>query len=300
MKTPTEEVTEQNWPHHRARVHREMSALTTPFIASLSRTKDNRRGEHVGTGIYITLQGKRFLLTCEHELQQGYRPDYRLAHLPKAEGNYYAFPHPWIAFPWPVDLGLTCIDPPVWPESDRSSVPVDLIANRYEPVEHELLFVAGHPGAMASFQDIPGDVKLKSNRALYLAREAPLPAGFDSATHFAMEYEMDQAQSTDGTKQKLPPPPGLSGSAIWDTRFAASGYDEKWSVSQATLVGIAQRWIKEENCIIGIKAEALREFLFVALKGYVAYEKCKQRGAAWPEDVTDEDSAYAEATVAGL
>lgn len=300
MGSVNESVTEQNWPTYTARVHRAMSALVLPFIASLSRTRDNRRGEAVGSGVYLKLRGKRFLVTCEHELTKGYQPNYRLAHLPMAERNCYAFPQPWTAFKWPVDLGLTCIDPPLWPETDRSEVPLELIAERYAPVEHELLFVAGHPGEMAKFQDIPGDVKLKSDRALYLAREASLPAWYDSATHFALDYDMDKARATDGSKRKLPRPPGLSGSAIWNTGFVASGYADDWDASHARLVGIAQCWVPEENCIIGVKAEGLRSFLLVALQKHVAYEHCTARGGTWSEEPAGEDIAYAESTVTVL
>ena len=295
-----ENVTEQNWPIYRARVHRQMTAVVVPFIAALSRTRGDRRGESVGSGVYLELQRSRFVLTCEHELTLGYSHDYHLMHLPKADGIYFPFPWPWTAFPWPVDLGMTCIDPPLWPETNRSAVPLDLIADHYVPTEHELLFVAGHPGDMATFQDIPGDVKLKSDRVLYLAREVPLPAGYDPASHFALAYDMERAQATDGSKRKLPRPPGLSGSGIWDTGFAASGYSDEWNASRARLVGIAQRWEPVEDCVIGVKAEALRNFLLVGLRGHVANALCKGRGRNWQDGVSDEDTAYAKSTVVVL
>lgn len=276
-----------------------MAALVVPFIASLSRTRDNRRGEPLGSGVYLKLRGARFLLTCEHELAKGYASGYRLAHLPKAGGNYYACQHPWISKPWPVDLGLTCIDPPLWQETDRSEAALEMMAERYAPAEHELLFVAGHPGEMAAFQDIPGDVILKSDRVLYLARESPLPRNFDPVTHFAVQYEMKAAQTTDGGRRKLPAPPGLSGSAIWDTGFGASGYDANWNAESARLVGVAQKWVPSESCIICVKAEALRSFLLEGVRGYVAYQRWIEQGRP-TEGISEEDALYADSVVMAL
>jgi len=179
---------------------------------------------------------------------------------------------------FPVDLAVTYIDPASWDTGDRSGVPIELVAEQFAPVEHELLFIAGHPGELSKFQNIPGDVKLKSNRALYLARESPLPTGFDPAIHFAMQYEMKKAKATDGSSHRLPNPTGLSGSAIWDTGFTASGYSEKWNSGSARMVGIAQRWLEDESCIIGTKAEAVRRFLLEQVKGDLAYHHWITRG----------------------
>ena len=272
-----------------------------PSVASLSRTRDNQRGDAVGSGIYLKLLNRPYWLTCEHVLGKGYAPVYRLTHLPKSDDFYQAFPHVWFVEPWPVDLGVIYIDPQVWKKGDREGVPLGRIAERYDPVEHELLFICGHPAAEASFRDIPGeDRQLKSNRISYLAREAPLPAGIDPASHFALQYEMNLAKATDPSrKRKLPPPPGFSGSAIWDCGFVRSGCAEKWDPSEARLVGVAQRWLEDESCLIAIKAEAIRSFLLANVRKDFAYHRWVGRGS--PDGgITNDGVAYGDAAVSDL
>jgi hypothetical protein len=82
---------------------------------------------------------------------------------------------------------------------------------------------------------------------------------------------MDLAEATDGSNRKLPPPPGFSGSSVWDTRFVRSRESNTWNASNAKVVGIAQRWVEDEACLICIKAEKVREALLEAVREDFAY-----------------------------
>jgi hypothetical protein len=146
---------------------------------------------------------------------------------------------------------------------------------------------------------IPGEEGLKNDRVLYMARECPLPPGYDPLIQFALVYEMDKATATDGSSRKLPEPPGLSGSAIWNTGFARMGYFENWSSAQARIIGITQRWDPDHSCIIGTKAEAIRSFLLEQVTGDLAYHHWVERGS--PEGgIAEVDVQYAESIVTEL
>jgi hypothetical protein len=87
---------------------------------------------------------------------------------------------------------------------------------------NELLMLCGYSGEASSFKGYPPP-ELQSSLVPYTARERALPADYDPAMHFALQYEMNLAESVDGIGKKLPKPGGFSGSPIWDTRFVAGG-----------------------------------------------------------------------------
>jgi len=146
MKPMNENVTEETWPVHVHRVHREMTVLVRPSVASLSRTRDRKRGEAVGSGIYLTILNRPYLLTCEHVIRKTALAGCSLTHQPKTGDYYHGFPHPWFMEPSPVDLAVTFIDLASWEVGDKIGVPVELFAERYAPTEHEIAFCGGSPG----------------------------------------------------------------------------------------------------------------------------------------------------------
>ena len=89
---------------------------------------------------------------------------------------------------------------------------------------------------------------------------------------------MDLAEATDGSNRKLPPPPGFSGSSVWDTGFVRSGESKTWDAANGKVVGIAQRWVEDEACLICIKAEKLREALLEAVREDFAYSHWVDEG----------------------
>jgi len=121
--------------------------------------------------------------------------------------------------------------------------------------------VCGYPGERSYFTSLTDEPELLSPLIPYTARETALPAGYDPAFHFALQYEMNRAEAADDSRKTLPAPPGFSGAAVWDTGFAASGHSEHWTPAQSRVVGIATEWVENKSCIIGIKAEILTAFL---------------------------------------
>jgi hypothetical protein len=253
-------ITAENWPEIVRRVHTAMAEHVGPYLASISRTHDNKSGKAHGSGIYVAMKKEPGLATCEHVVRTGYESGYRITHLPKDGGYYHAFNREWLAEPYPVDLALTYIDPAIWSEGDREALSRDRIAERGGIAANELLMLCGYPGEASSFKGYPPP-ELQSNLVPYTARATALPADFVPDMHFALQYEMNLAESVNGSGKKLPSPGGFSGSPIWDTRFVASGCSDDWTPAQARVIGMACRWLREESCIIGVKSEVLARFL---------------------------------------
>ncbi|HEY4899230.1 MAG TPA: hypothetical protein VIH91_00275 [Terriglobales bacterium] len=135
------------------------------------------------------MKNRPYLLTCEHVVRKGYANGYRITHLPKADGNYYAFKHPFFPEPYPKDLALTYIDPGIWSLGDRLSLPTSRIATVHNIAQNELLCLCGYPGARSYFSRFSGEAVLYSPLLPYTARETPLPAPFDPDIHFALHYD---------------------------------------------------------------------------------------------------------------
>jgi hypothetical protein len=257
----SEVITPENWPGIVRRVHAEMAEHVRPYLASISKTNDNKSGQTHGSGIYLAMKKGPSLATCEHVVQQGYEGGYRIAHLPKAGGHYYAFNNEWSAVPDPVDLALIQIDPAIWSAGDRLALPLNRIAATHDIAPHELLMLCGHPGKAAYFTSFTDEPELLSPLIPYTARETALPAGYDPAFHFALQYEMNLAEAADDSRKTLPSPKGFSGAPIWDTGFVAGGFSEHWAPAQARVIGMAAEWVENKSCIIGIKAEIVAGFL---------------------------------------
>ncbi len=254
------DITAENWPGIVRRVHAAMAGHVRPYLASISKTNDNKSGKAHGSGIYLAMKKGPSLGTCEHVVREGYEDGYRIAHLPKAGANYYAFNKEWFA-DQSVDLALTIIDPAIRADGDRLALPLDRVAATHDIAPHELLMLCGYPGKASYFTTFTDEPQLLSPLIPYTARETALPAGYDPALHFALQYEMNLAEAADDSKKTLPTARGFSGAPIWDTGFVAGGCSEDWTPASSRVVGIATEWVENKSCIIGIKAEILTAFL---------------------------------------
>jgi len=150
-------ITEQNWPDIVRDVHTRMAEHVQPYLASISRTDDNQSGDAHGSGVYLELKERPYLLTCEHVVRLGYENGYHIVHLPKAGGNYFVFSNPWFLEPCPADLALTYIDPGVWSQGDRVGLPANRIATTHDVATHELLMLCGYPGAASYLSRFSGN-----------------------------------------------------------------------------------------------------------------------------------------------
>src|SRR5580692_6333925 len=192
-------ITPENWPDIARHVHSQTAAHVRPYLASISKTQDNQNGKAHGSGVYLEVKERHYLLTCEHVVQKGYSDGYRIAHLPTVGGYYCAFNNPWFFELYPLDLALTYIDPGIWSGGDRMGLAASRIAPAHDAAPNELLVLCGYPGAASYFTRFTGEPVLDSHLIPYTARETALPEGYDPDIHFALQYEMDLAEPADGS-----------------------------------------------------------------------------------------------------
>lgn len=248
------------WTEMNAIVTAAMRAHVMPFVTPLSKIITHEEGELLGTGSYCSFQSTTYLLTNEHvacELEQR-----SLGHQFFRREDVFRLQQPFLAWGHPEDVAASVIDQPVWEAVTHQArtVPESRFATKHAPAERELLFLAGFSGQRSRF--LFGT--LSSRGTAYLSQEESLPDDprCDADHHFAILYRPDLAQTAPGEKADLPPPPGLSGSLIWDTKAVACWTQgREWNPDLAEVTGIVWGWPSSEGCLIATRVEHIRRFL---------------------------------------
>ena len=230
-----------------------MRAHVRPFVTPISKVLAHDHGEQLGTGSYIDIRGSRYLLTNEHvarELQQ-----HSIAHQFSANDSVFRCINPMVALSAPVDVALALIEDKVWEHSIHTALPIpqSRFASKHAPVQTELLFVVGYPGAHSRFLFNT----LITPGIPYLTQEAPMVASHGNPQyHFALNYSPEKAISPEQRAQPLPPPPGMSGSLVWNTRvLECHNARVAWTPAEAQVTGIVWGW--PDVYLIATKVEHL-------------------------------------------
>lgn len=230
----------------------EIKGFTTP----ISRVVEHDYGELEGSGSYVEIDGGKFLVTNEHVAAR--RSTHSLAHQFGGCSDVYRTMHPFVCITYPHDVALCSIDESVWKRSSHQAraIPFGRFAKQHSPVQRELLFLAGYAGETSKF--LFGQLNAVGHP--YLMQETEMPASHgDPRFHFAIFYPPDKATPIDGTSgTHLPCPPGLSGTLVWNTRYAETTLSGKdWSPSLAQVTGIIWGWPSSDACLLATKAEFL-------------------------------------------
>jgi hypothetical protein len=251
--------TEDEWNHAVLSVAAEMKSFLSAYRTPVFKDHGDY-GEGWGSGSYLALNGRRFLLTNEH-VSTVRREGQHLGHQFLGEEEIYRIVGDHIEYRWPLDLAVLPVSENAWTRKPHLSKTIqpDQIAFAHDPVPGELLTFTGFAGERTNFY-FGG---LASEGTCYTAREAGLPHDdrFNSRFHFGIDYKPDVAQQFDG-KKGLPAPPGLSRSTVWDTRFvAAKMAGENWSPEMTKVTGVIWGWPSAAGILVATRAEYVRSFL---------------------------------------
>jgi hypothetical protein len=183
----------------------------------------------------------------------------------------------------PIDAAVARIDEDIFSTSGKQALPVGSIDERFRPEDGEILFIHGYPGVRSRWSALAEGIL--ANTFPYATDRIPLPAGYDDRLHFAMSFPDDIWDSRFRSVIR-PNPRGLSGSAVWDTRYvAASGV---WAPADAKVCGLLWAYDERHQCLIATKIEAIRAFLLNALQREAAYFHWLQdRQAVLWDEITD-------------
>ena len=146
-------------------------------------------------------------------------------------------------------------------------MPIASIADTFNPHDGEILFIHGYPGVRSRSSVLAEGIL--ANTFPYATDQIPLPAGYDDNLHFAMSFPDDIWDSRFRSLIR-PDPRGLSGSAVWDTRYVAAG-SRGIRFQRATICGLVWAYDPAHHCLIATKIEAVRDFLLRALRHEAAY-----------------------------
>lgn len=247
-------------------VVREMTEYLRAYRTAIYDLKHDY-GEGWGSGSYLRLKDRIFILTNEHVAcarEPGRTQAKILGHQFDGQEDIRAIVGNHLAYPFPLDLALLPLDMRAWAETANQSKPIEIdqISIGHDPVKGELLTFTGFAGEKVSFHFDT----LFAEGTCYTAREVDLPLDprFSSRCHFGLDYRPEAAESVGG-KNGLPLPPGLSGSTVWNTGFvAAKMLGIPWTPERARVTGVIWGWPSEHACLIATRAEFLRSFLLGA------------------------------------
>ena len=268
-------ITNDQWARSCARVTQEMSEYVRRFATPLSMTEAHGSGTAWGSGTYVKGPSLTWVLTAEHVLSN-VPVGGRLAHVPR-DGEEYnaAFGTPVIA-PWPIDAaGL-----PIYPD-DRFVPPPEKIvqqssiASSYSPASEELLFWYSFPGYNVERNDPRLGDKLRKSMfdqlntpgkpmlSQAIAQDVHLSASnFNPAIHVAVHYPVTATRAIDGKTVALPNAAGMSGSALWDTKYVACSLDGRpWSADMAQVCGVVWAVFDDPDVVFVTKIEHVRAAL---------------------------------------
>ncbi|MBL0733499.1 MULTISPECIES: hypothetical protein [Stenotrophomonas] len=265
-----EVMSRDDWDVLCAQVTEEMTSHVKRFAVPLTMSEEHGSGVAWGSGTYISLGRDTWILTAEHVLSNVPEGG-RLAHLPKDGGDYNAaFGRPEVAG-WPVDAAALPIypDPQFLPEAARVT---SSIAESYSPVDEELLFFYGFPGYTVERNDPRQKDKLIVSRFNHLTvsgkpmlsqaigPEVSLAASnFDPNAHVAVHYPFAAQRAKDGVVVPVPNAAGMSGSALWDTKFVdCVNKGISWTPEYAEICGVVWAVLDNPEVIFATKIENVR------------------------------------------
>jgi hypothetical protein len=250
--------TEAEWNAEVPKVVSAMHEYLAPFLVPVTKHL-GEYGEPWGSGTYLTLGGRTFILTNEHVARA--RRTTPLLHQLCDQEDLHEIRGDHFEFEWPLDIAVLPVAKSVWEGSDHraKAITADMISIAHDPAPTELLTFGGFSGDRSNFLFntliTPGTSST--------AREMPLPADdrFKSRFHFAIDYKPDLATKVVGS-HNLPCPPGMNGSAVWNTGFVESRIaGVAWTPERAQITGVVWGWPSSAACIVATRSEYVRSFL---------------------------------------
>lgn len=263
-------VSQQEWEQATARATDAMARYVKQYAVPLTMSEEDGFGTAWGSGTYISFGSDTWVLTAEHVVS-GLPAGGRLAHLPRSGGDYNAaFGRPELAI-WPVDAAAL----PIFPDSrflPEAGNVTSSVARIYAPIEEELLFFYGFPGYRLERNDPRQADKLNLSRFGQLdalgkpvLSQAITPdvqvmaSNFDPVRHVAINYPAVAPRSSDNAMSPLPNAAGMSGCALWDTKFLQCALEGRpWRPELAEICGVVWAVLDKPEVVFATKIEHVR------------------------------------------
>lgn len=246
-----------------------MGELVERFTAAITSIPagDSRRppGDHHGTGWLINIHGQPHICTCEHVAN--FQSKGHLGYSCYGSDGGVSVGSNFSLYPLPVDFATASLDSS-WGvvEHKGECIPQSMIATKHSPIEGEYLYFYGFPGsdAKAYFEEhyIQGTgVFLHEIEFVQELLEEESRA--DPAVHICMSLSPAEAVPLTPQTGELPLPHGMSGSALWNTRYLeVTSAGQSWSPEDARLTGIVWGASQKAEVVVATPIERFRHLLF--------------------------------------
>ncbi len=248
------------------RATQRMAEHTFPYIASVLRAEDDDTGTFCGSAWRLVSMGKRAIVTAAHVLDEAASSSGIVA----VSAERGAPPYPAPCDEWkrsPTD------DLAVWfvPDAYAQGAPSehvsfwsgDAIDATGSRIGTDLLFVHGFPQVRSHFSPALKGALNTSFPYGAMEREEPMERVHMGPHEFALHFEVEGLLASAGSGADFTMPHGLSGSAVW--RLDVGGRrSSAWAPTDAKLVGMALRWVQDEQALTVLHARRVLALLGVS------------------------------------
>ncbi|RQU90551.1 serine protease [Burkholderia cepacia] len=223
-----------------------MASFVEPYICSIQYIpkNDTRQppGNHHGTGWLFDADEEPCIVTCEHVAR--WQKHGHLGYSCFGDDNGISIEGKFVEVFHPVDAAIATVRNSyrMLPHNGQC-VPRSLFANSHAPVQGELLYAYGFPGADAKqlyeTQIVQGTAVFLRQVDLDAVVYKEVPPHPDPDRHICLAWSPEHALAMLGTSGSLSLPNGMSGSLLWNTRYeeiTRSG--GKWSPADACITGM--------------------------------------------------------------
>ena len=249
-----------------------MAHFVTPSVTPISAVTGIGSGEALGTGNYLLIGGVPHIVTANHVVVQA--AGRTMAHMGGPTDDFIAIRSPFIQEPRPIDLAFAADHAfPSIPRLRQALAP-EYLDERYQPVEHELLFFLGFKGTTAGRDELVQETQVRHSAFGILntpgfpclLQAAPKQeiddSGFQPQIHVLVMYPFKAVSSPGGEDVHIPNPGGFSGSFLWDTKYRRSMERwQNWIPQMARVCGLVWGATTDPDRLFATRVECLRPFL---------------------------------------
>jgi hypothetical protein len=147
-------MSDDEWKKCARQVVAEMEAFTAPFVSAVSYEKPNDEPRLSGSGSFIDLSGRRFLLTNEHVLydQQTRLPLPNPAFGAHGTDEVFRMVNGTLGAPYPTDCAIIPVPDVIWHRPHWAQmIPEERFNWAHVPSDREILFFRGYAQENSSF-----------------------------------------------------------------------------------------------------------------------------------------------------
>lgn len=267
------------------RVSNMMKVHTQPALAAIYGVVSEDFGVLIGSGTFLQLCGKPYLLTAEHVVDEG-RKYQTVAHTTSYGSKPVPFTYEFRTVKPPIDLALARIDEGVIQEHGILPWGIDVLGSSSRDIERDVLFVHGYPGERSKWAPIVNGGIHSTSLPFWTSDGKSNWSKFDSQAHFAVQYPRDGWFDENQNLIPMPEPYCMSGSAVWQTHRRESTTDS-WSPQLSRIVGLVHRWNDTAESLIATRIEVVLAFLLDVLRHEAAYFLWDERKRPLWDDLPD-------------